>query len=106
MTLDLAAFRRQYITGWGSRMTVGVTVADLAELIAELEKQKQRAEKAEQALDAVFKAAQERSVEPADLLTAYERENVEGLRGENYPSITSTETEELLAIIDRLAPEP
>lgn len=64
MTLDLEHFKRLYIRGWGSRMTVGVVVGDLAELIAELEAQKQRADRAEKALDDVFKAAQERDVEP------------------------------------------
>jgi hypothetical protein len=41
-----------------------------------------------------------------DVLTAAERATVEGLRGDHYSEITRAEVDDLIAIIDRLAPKP
>jgi len=52
--IDLHAFHRQYIAGWGDRMTVGVQVRDLTELVNELMELRERHRVHKAALDSAL----------------------------------------------------
>ena len=54
--LDLAAFKRRHVTAWGDRMTVGVQVAELRELVEELESLRERHQIQTATLDGVVAA--------------------------------------------------
>ncbi len=49
---DLHDFKRRHVTGWGDRMTVGVQVKELRELVEELETLRERRRVQQAALEA------------------------------------------------------
>jgi hypothetical protein len=40
--IDLSSFKQRYVTAWGDRMTVGVQVVELRQLVEELESLRDR----------------------------------------------------------------